>query len=150
MSEYVLHRELWLPRPRTEIFTFFSDAANLEALTPPWVEFHIATPRPIAINAGALIDYRLRVRGLPVRWQSEITVWEPPLRFVDEQRRGPYRTWKHEHRFEEKDGETLVIDDVRYSVPGGWLVHKLFVAPDLRRIFDFRERKMLELFGPKR
>src|SRR3954468_23005074 len=99
-----------LPRPVTEVFMFFAEPGNLETLTPPWLRFHILTPQPILMRAGARIDYRLRVHGLPVRWQSEITAWEPPVRFVDEQRRGPYRVWVHEHTFEEGDGGTEVRD----------------------------------------
>ena len=84
-----LERELWLPRPIVEIFTFFANPANLETLTPPWLKFQILTPRPLEMFVGTLIDYRLRVRGVPMRWQSEITVWEPPFCFTDEQRRDP-------------------------------------------------------------
>lgn len=94
----------FLPRPRAEVFQFFSDAFQLETLTPGWLHFSVLTPAPICISAGTLIDYRLRLHGLPVRWQSRISVWEPPLRFVDEQTRGPYRRWHHEHAFEAVDG----------------------------------------------
>ena len=103
----LLETELSFERPRDEVFSFFAEASNLETITPPWLRFAIVTPRPIEMGLGALIDYDLRIRGLPVRWRSEITVWDPPYRFVDEQRRGPYRRWRHEHRFEERDGETL-------------------------------------------
>lgn len=110
------------------------------------------TPQPIAMRPAAVIEYRLRLRGLPVRWRSEITAWEPPFRFVDEQRRGPYRLWIHEHRFEEREGRTLVSDRVRYAVPGGPLlegsVNRLFVRPDLDRIFAFRRAVLVRLFGP--
>ncbi len=99
------------------------------------------------IRAGTLIDYRLRLHGIPIRWQSEISVWEPPLRFVDRQTRGPYRLWIHEHRFVEQEGGTLVIDHVNYRVPGGSLINRLFIVPDLRKIFGFRMQKLQELFG---
>ena len=134
-----------LPRPRTEVFTFFADPGNLETLTPPWLRFHILTPQPVIMRVGALIDYRLRVHGLPVRWQSEITAWEPPVRFVDEQRRGPYRVWIHEHTFEEGDGGTEVWDRVRYIVLGGRLVNRLLVRRDLRAIFSFRQKRLREI-----
>ena len=137
----------WFPRPRAEVFAFFSDAANLERITPPWLRFHTLTPLPIAMRPGATIDYRLRLRGLPLRWQSEITVWDPPRRFVDEQRRGPYRSWIHEHELIERDGGTEVRDFVRYTVPGGRLVDRLIVRPDVTRIFDYRRRVLEELLG---
>lgn len=86
VTERVLHVELWIPRPRAEVFSFFADPRNLALITPPWLSFHVLTPEPIAMRRGALIDYKLRVRGIPIRWQSELTAWEPPVRFVDEQR----------------------------------------------------------------
>jgi hypothetical protein len=141
-----LHAELWLPQPRDAVFAFFSDARNLETITPPWLRFEILTPSPIAMRVGARIDYKLRLHGVPLRWQSEITAWEPPVRFVDEQRRGPYREWRHEHRFDETDGGTLVIDHVDYRVPGGAMVETLFVRPDVERIFAFRREKLREVF----
>ena len=95
------------------------------------------------------IDYRLRVRGLPIRWQSEITVWEPPVRFVDQQTRGPYQVWIHEHTFSEHEGGTIAGDNVVYAVPGGKLVQKLLVAPDLDRIFHYRHEVLRNIFNPK-
>ena len=147
MAERSFAAEQWLPRPRAEVFPFFADAANLERLTPPWLEFRILTPRPVAMREGALIDYRLRIRGVPVRWRTRIAAWEPPDRFVDEQVRGPYRLWVHEHLFVERDGGTLCRDEVRYAVPGGALVDRLLVRPDVERIFAWRRRALAELFG---
>lgn len=143
----VFQTELWLPRPRAEVFEFFSNAGNLETLTPPWLRFSILTPQPIPMRKGALIDYKLRIHGIPVRWQTEITAWDPPARFVDEQRRGPYRVWIHEHTFEERDGGTLARDRVEYAAPGGWLVERLFVRGDVERIFRFRQETMAKLFA---
>ena len=137
--------ELWLPRPLGEVFSFFADAGNLELLTPPQLNFNILTPRPLEMRVGLLIDYRLGVRGIPLRWQSEITAWEPPHRFVDEQRRGPYRLWRHEHLFEERDGGTVAIDRVRYAVPGGALINWLLVRHDVARIFAYRTEKLRAL-----
>lgn len=137
--------EIWLPVPRSELFPFFADAANLETLTPPFLRFQVVTPG-IEIRQGARIDYRLRLHGLPIRWRSEITAWEPPHRFVDEQRRGPYRRWIHEHRFEERDGGTLCLDRVDYAVFGGAIIDRLFVRRDVERIFAFRAAKLRELF----
>jgi len=147
MNLYRFDSELWLPRAREEVFEFFADARNLEKLTPAFLRFEVITPSPIRMQPGARIGYRLRVHGLPLRWESEITAWEPPHRLVDEQRRGPYRSWRHEHRFEEHDGGTLCVDEVDYSVPGGGLVHRLFVRRDVEAMFRFRRQKLIELFG---
>ena len=147
MRIHELHHELWLPRPPDEVFPFFADAGNLELLTPPLLNFRILTPRPIEMRLGTLIDYRLRIRGIPVRWRSEITAWEPQRRFVDEQRRGPYRLWNHEHTFEARDGGTLCTDRVRYAVAFDFFVHRILVRPDIERIFAFRQRKLRERFG---
>lgn len=129
--------QLWLPQPRDKVFAVFSDAANLDAITPPWLNFRTVTPGPIEMHLGTMIDYNLRVHGFPVRWRSEITAWEPPTRFVDEQRSGPYRLWIHEHIFTERDGGTLVGDRVQYAVPFDRLVHML-VRRDVERIFRYR------------
>jgi ligand-binding SRPBCC domain-containing protein len=142
---YRLHAECIVPRPIHEVFAFFSNHENLEELTPSWMRFEVLTP-PCTMHQGQLIDYRLRIRGVPLPWQSEITVWEPPSFFVDEQRRGPYRFWRHEHRFEPCDAGTRVLDDVRYAVPGGPLIHVLLVRRDLERIFRFRQQKLLQIF----
>lgn len=141
--------EMWLPRPVEEVFAFFSDARNLELITPPWLRFEVVTAGKIEMRPGTLIDYRLRLRGIPLRWRSEITAWDPPRHFADEQRRGPYRLWVHDHRFIEKDGGTLAVDEVRYAVPGGSLANTLFVARDVRKIFEYRGRKLGEIFPPR-
>lgn len=146
MKTFRYASELHLSRPIQEVFAFFSNAANLETLTPPWLHFHVLTPQPIVMAVGTRIQYRLRLRGLPVRWESQITAWDPPHRFVDQQIRGPYRLWYHEHTFLERDGRTAVRDQVTYAVPGGSLINSLFVAPDVRRIFAFRTEKLRELF----
>jgi hypothetical protein len=147
MREIRFTTELWLPRPRDEVFPFFADARNLEAITPPWVRFRILTPGPIEMRPGTLIDYRIAVHGIPVRWRTEIAEWQPPFRFVDVQVAGPYRLWHHTHTFEERDGGTLCGDVVRYWPRGGWLVDRLFVSHDVRRIFEYRARRLRELLG---
>jgi hypothetical protein len=147
VTTFELRTRLRLPRPRPEVFALFADAGNLQALTPGWLHFEILTPMPVEMRAGALLDYRLRLHGLPVRWNTGITAWEPPHRFVDEQLRGPYRLWVHEHTFQEVDGGTLVGDYVRYAVPGGTLVNKLFVAGEVGRIFAYRQERLRERFG---
>jgi len=146
VKEFIHQAEVWIPRTRHEVFAFFADARNLETLTPSWLNFEVLSPAPIEMRPGTLIDYKLRVHGIPLRWQSEISVWEPPFRFVDEQRRGPYRRWIHEHVFEERDGGTLCRDCVQYVVFGGWLVPWLFVRRDVERIFTFRRERLLEIF----
>lgn len=138
--------ELWLPLPPEELFPFFGDAGNLEAITPPWLHFQIVTPPPIEMREGALIDYRLRVRGFPLRWRTRIADWQPPHHFVDEQLRGPYRQWIHEHTFEPRDGGTLARDLVRYAVPLDWLVHRRLVRPDIERIFQHRSEMLRKRF----
>ncbi|MCY4578751.1 MAG: SRPBCC family protein [Chloroflexi bacterium] len=147
MRTFTLTNELWLPQPPAEIFPFFADASNLERLTPPSLRFRILTPPPIEMAVGTLIDYRIRLRGIPMRWQSEITEWQPPHRFVDEQRRGPYRQWIHEHTFTSQDGGTLARDIVQYAVLGGSIIQRLFVAPELRRIFDYRNATLENYFS---
>lgn len=143
---FVFESSLWLPRNREEVFPFFADAANLEAITPPWLKFHILTPRPIEMRAGTTIDYQLRIKGFPARWRTLISAWEPPIRFVDEQLRGPYRRWHHTHTFEEHDGGTLCKDRVEYDMLGGWLVNKLLVRRDIETIFAWRRKRLMECF----
>jgi ligand-binding SRPBCC domain-containing protein len=139
------HCEQWLPQRIEAVFAFFADPSNLESITPPWLHFRTLTPRPIEMRVGTLIDYRLRIRGIPASWQSEITAWEPSHRFVDEQRRGPYRLWRHEHTFEPHDGGTLCRDQVRYAVPFDFLMHGWFERPNIERIFTFRRNQLLKL-----
>jgi ligand-binding SRPBCC domain-containing protein len=155
VKTYELRTRIRLPRRRPEVFAFFGDAGNLQAITPPWLHFQILTPMPLAMHSGAILEYRIRVHAVPVRWRTEITAWEPPLRFVDEQRRGPYRLWVHEHTFQEIDHGgvpmTEVTDRVSYQVPGGApidsILNRLVVARDLKAIFTFRSQTLLRLFG---
>jgi ligand-binding SRPBCC domain-containing protein len=120
-----------------------SDAFRLEELTPAFLSFRVVTPRPIVIQRGTRIDYRLRVHGLPLRWRSHITVYEPPERFVDEQERGPYRFWHHEHLLvAEGPDHTRCIDQVDYDVPLRAITHGLCVRPDLIRIFTYRHQRL--------
>lgn len=120
------------------MFELFADAFKLEELTPSFLSFRVVTPEPIDMKLGRLIDYRLKLHGLPIRWRTEITEWSPPFRFEDSQIWGPYSMWIHSHTFEESGSGTLVQDVVRYSVPGGPLIHSLLVKRDLRRIFEYR------------
>ncbi len=145
---FEIHREQVLEAPIDQVFPFFASPENLERLTPRFLGFSILTPRPIAMRVGQRIDYRIRLRGLPMRWTSEITVYEPPFRFVDVQLKGPYQMWEHEHRFIAEGEWTRVIDHVRYQVLGGALVNRLLVAPDLARIFEFRAKTLSSIFAP--
>ncbi|MCA9002645.1 MAG: SRPBCC family protein [Planctomycetes bacterium] len=137
-----------LARPRDEVFPFFADPANLEGLTPSWMHFSIVTPGPITMQPGAQIDYKLRVRGLPIRWRTLISAWDPPHHFEDTQLRGPYRQWIHQHRFLDEGDTTVVEDIVRYRVPGGRLVHRLLVRGDVLRIFAYRRQELERRFAP--
>ena len=144
MNVHILEREQRIAAPPEDVFPFFEDAYNLEAITPPFLGFRVVTPRPIEMRAGALIEYRLKLHGLPVRWKTRIESFDPPHTFVDVQLSGPYRLWHHTHVFEpDGRGGTVMRDRVRYALPlgpVGRLAHMLFVRRDLRRIFDFRQK----------
>jgi hypothetical protein len=141
-----------LPTPRAEVFAFFSDPANLEALTPPWLRFEVLTPRPLPQGEGALFDYRIKVRGLPVRWRTLIETFVPGEKFVDRQIAGPYALWHHTHRFEDlPGGGTRMTDQVRYRL--GWgiigrIVIALWVRLDIERIFEYRRQALADRFKP--
>lgn len=145
MPRYVLVREQRFERPLGEVFEFFSNAANLEAITPGFLHFHIRTPQPIVMRSGANIEYALSLFGIPLYWRTVISVWEPPARFVDEQAAGPFTYWRHEHRFEACPGGVLMTDRVEYEVPLGWvgvIARHVFVERVLRRVFDYRAAKI--------
>lgn len=150
MAEHILTRTLTLDRPIAEAFESFGDAANLERITPPELGFHIITPQPIDIKQGALIDYQLKLHGIPIKWRTEISVWEPPFRFVDQQLRGPYSQWIHTHTFTEiEPNKTQIDDEVRYRLPLeplGDIAH-FIVAGQLKYIFDYRQKIVAELLS---
>lgn len=140
----------WLPRPRREVFAFFCDPRNLERLTPPRYHFRIVAQTTPDIREGTEFEYRLRIRGFPVTWRSRITAWEENVFFADSQLRGPYARWDHLHRFEDRDGGTLIRDRVIYRLPFGWIGHLAgigLVRRDVESIFDFRRRRIETLFG---
>lgn len=147
---HVLEREQIVPAARDRVFSFFADARNLERLTPPSLRFRILTPGPIDMRAGAVIDYRLSLSGLPFRWRTVIEVWDPPNQFVDVQAQGPYALWRHTHSFADApDGATRMQDRVEYALPLGPLgamAHRLFVARQLDAIFRFRQRIVADIF----
>jgi ligand-binding SRPBCC domain-containing protein len=144
-----LQRSTWLPRPLGEVFEFFADAGNLERITPPELRFRIATPLPIDMRAGALIEYRLALFGLPFHWVTEIAEWRPPTCFVDRQLSGPYRHWVHAHRFTAERHGTRMEDCVEYVLPLAHLglLAQPLVGRELRRIFDFRESAIRRILG---
>jgi ligand-binding SRPBCC domain-containing protein len=153
---HTLRREQWIPRPVDEVFAFFADAYNLETITPPWVGFKILSVRSAAgvkdapVEQGTEIRYQIKLHGLPMRWLTEIRKWDPPHRFVDVERSGPYRMWHHTHTFEDHGDRTRMTDVVRYTLPFGVLgrvVHAVKVRGDVRKIFDYREKRVVELFG---
>jgi len=149
MPSHVLERTQFIPRPRGELFAFFADAHNLELITPPTLHFRILTPGPIELRAGARIDYRLSLLGVPFRWRTLIEACEPGRRFVDVQLEGPYRRWRHTHAFEDVPGGTLMHDRVEYQLPLGPLgavAHALLVRRQLRAIFDHRRAVIAALF----
>ena len=148
MSNYRLIREQTIDRPLDEVFAFFADARNLEPLTPPLLRFEILTPGDIDMRVGTIIQYALRVHGLPIHWTTAITVWNPPFEFVDVQLHGPYVMWHHRHTFEAVGHSTRMIDEVIYRLPLGWIgraIHGVMVRRDLKTIFDDREQKVNRL-----
>lgn len=145
-----LYREQLVPRPVDEVFGFFSEAANLELITPPWLGFNLLSAEPAVMRVETLIEYRLHLHRLPLRWVSRIALWEPGRVFVDVQVRGPYRLWHHRHEFEPSGDGTVVRDHVDYALPFGRLgelAHRAFVERDLARIFDFRRTAVARLLG---
>jgi ligand-binding SRPBCC domain-containing protein len=149
---YILRREQWIERPIDQVFAFFADARNLEQITPPWVGFKILFMSTDCIAEGTIIRYRLRLHGIPLHWRTKICAWDPPSSFVDEQTRGPYKIWRHTHRFEAHGNRTKMLDEVQYALPFGIfgrIVHWLKVSKDVSRIFDYRRDRINELFGER-
>ncbi len=147
----ILKRQQRIELPIAAVFDFYGDARNLERITPPWLGFKVTTPGPIEMGVGTLIEYRLRLHGVPVRWRTRIEAWEPPRRFVDVQVKGPYSLWEHTHEFEEEGPETTIIRDrVRYAIPFGplgELAERALVRRDLREIFDYRRDAVARELG---
>jgi ligand-binding SRPBCC domain-containing protein len=145
---YILEREQWLPKAVDEVFSFFSRPENLSALTPSWLDFRMVEA-PDALAVESLIHYRLRWHGVPIRWTTEISEWNPPHRFVDRSVSGPYALWNHEHWFAVRGGGTTMRDRVTYALPLGWagrVAHWMRVKRDMEELFDFRAQAMRRLF----
>lgn len=151
MSIHLVELEQTLEAPRQEAFELFSDPFNLERITPPWLRFRLLAGERFAISAGTLIEYRLILHGVPLRWVTEIAAWEPGRRFIDVQRTGPYRLWHHIHEFVADGDRTLMRDTIRYMLPLGPLgevAHRAFVRRDLEQIFEFRSSAISGLLAP--
>lgn len=149
MKIFKLHRQQQIAAPLEKVFEFFNNPENLSRITPSSLGFRIITPQPLKMRACALIDYTVRISGIKVHWRTLISDYEPPYRFVDVQLKGPYSYWYHEHRFEEKNGGTMMHDMVHYAMPFGWagrIVHYLFVKRQLKKIFDHRSSVIEHLF----
>jgi ligand-binding SRPBCC domain-containing protein len=152
MQAHTLTFETKLYRSLDDIFDFFSNAENLNTVTPTDVEFSMLTPTPIKMQVGTLINYRIKLMGIPFFWRTHINVWEPPYRFVDEQVKGPYMLWHHEHTFEQKDGYVLMTDKLHYLSPGWFLeplINRFFVTPQIKKIWGYRDQQFKKLFGKK-
>lgn len=148
MRDHLFETQLTLRIPLGEVFPFFADAGNLERITPDRLRFHILSPQPIEMKKGALIEYRLRLMGVPFRWKTEISHWDPPFQFVDSQLKGPYRKWVHTHSFSEHKGSTTITDRVVYRLPL-WPLGELalpFVRRQVAAIFRFRELALRAYF----
>lgn len=153
MKPHILIRETILNGSIEEVFNFFSKAENLDKITPPILGFRIITPLPVEMKKGTLIDYKIKLNGIPFNWQTEITKWDPPHSFEDTQLKGPYKMWVHEHKFIERNNKTFMTDTVRYISPGGvfeFIPHNLFVKKKVNLIFDYRQKIFDELFSLKK
>ncbi|MFN4812456.1 MAG: SRPBCC family protein [Bacteroidota bacterium] len=149
MQPHTIIRKTIIKRPLEEVFQFFSKAENLNLLTPPELSFKILTPLPIKMQAGTLIDYRIKLNGIPFNWRTEISTWKVNECFVDQQLKGPYKIWHHTHSFTAVKEGTLMIDEVKYLSPG-WilepLIEKFFIKKKVEGIFDYRNSKLKEIF----
>ena len=151
LVKHILEREQFVPAPIARVFAFFADAANLERLTPTQLRFKILTPPPIEMHAGTLIDYQLSLFGIPFRWRTLIESFEPERRFIDVQQKGPYRSWRHVHEFDEVAGGTRIRDHLEYEIPLGFLgeiAGMIFVTRQVEDIFEFRKKTIELLFPP--
>lgn len=146
---YNLHREQIVNKPLDEVFAFFEKPENLEVITPPWMKFKIKTPLPLIMKIGAEFDYKIILLGIPLKWKTIITEYEPPYKFIDEQKKGPYKLWVHTHTFEAVGDKTKIIDSVDYNLSGGMLggiINKIYISRNLKAIFDYRTVAIKKIF----
>ena len=149
MNYYNLHQTQFINKPISEVFNFFSMPENLEVITPGYLNFRIKTPSPVKMESGRIIDYKIKLRGVPFTWSSLISEYDPPYKFIDEQVRGPYAYWHHTHIFSETKEGTLIEDIVKYSIPfglAGQFAHFLFIKSDLKNIFQYRFNTINKIF----
>lgn len=151
MKPHVLETTIIIKRPLNEVFDFFSKAENLNLLTPNELEFKILTPIPIEMHPGKIIDYKIKLNGIPFKWKTEISVWDPPYRFVDQQLKGPYVMWHHTHSFKALDAHTTEMTDTVLYLSPGWIlepiVHYLFVKKRVEAIFEYRTQQLAQIFS---
>lgn len=148
--EHIFEASQWIPRPVDVVFEFFSSEANLEKISPPWLQFHVVGKSTPHMQVGTLIDYKLKINGVPMKWRTAIEVWEPGKRFVDSQLHGPYKRWLHTHTFSSENGGTRMNDSVLYQLPlgrlgdlaAGWKVRR-----QVRGIFAYRRQVIEKLFS---
>ena len=149
MKTFEINTKQYINKSLDVVFEFFSKPENLEMITPESLSFNILTPTPIKMEKGSLIDYTIRLFGIPIHWRTLISDYEPPFRFVDQQIKGPYTFWHHTHTFQQVDGGVEIIDKVKYSLPMGWLgtlVHSIWVRKDLEKIFEHRKTVIQDYF----
>ena len=149
MKTFEINMKQYINKPLEVVFEFFSKPENLEMITPKSLSFNILTPTPIKMGKGSLIDYTIRLFGIPIHWRTLISDYEPPFRFVDQQIKGPYTFWHHTHMFQAVEGGVEIIDKVKYSLPLGWLgtlAHAIWVRKDLEKIFKHRKNVIQNYF----
>lgn len=151
MSVHTLKREMLISDTLENVFSFFQQPENLAKITPPSLGFKILTPQPIVMKEGALITYTIKMFGFRIGWKTLITSYDPPYSFVDEQIKGPYALWHHQHHFKLVDQGVQMTDTVNYCIPFkifGELARKLYVESQLEMIFNYREKVINEIFNP--
>ena len=152
MENFTIYRSQFIDKPRDVVFSFFSKPENLEYITPPYLHFKIMNTLPVSMKEGQIINYKLRIRGISIKWSSLIKSYSPPFNFIDEQIKGPYSVWHHTHEFIEEKNGTRIIDNIIYKIPLGFigkLINHFWVAKDLEKIFNYRQDKVNEFFKNK-